>query len=117
VWRSYCAFAIGPEELAISVYEFDAADDVEALNKAAPLFHDRLKRIDVWCGSRKGLVIFRQCRTTPPTRGRTRISIEICASRTAQHCCVDPSNWRVIQHIVSGCRNSTCGIEFDLALS
>jgi hypothetical protein len=53
VWRNYCAFAIGPEELAISVYEFDARDDVEALEKAAPLFHDELKRIDVWCGSRK----------------------------------------------------------------
>jgi hypothetical protein len=49
----YCAYAIGPEELAISVYEFDARDDVEALNKATPLFHDQLKRIEVWCGSRK----------------------------------------------------------------
>ena len=49
----YSAFAIGPEELAISVYELDARDDVEALNKARPLFHDQLKRIEVWCGSRK----------------------------------------------------------------
>jgi hypothetical protein len=31
----------------------DARDDVEALNKATPLFHDQLKRIEVWCGSRK----------------------------------------------------------------
>jgi hypothetical protein len=49
----YSAFAIGAEELAISVYEFDACDDVEAMEKATPLFHDGLKRIEVWCGSRK----------------------------------------------------------------
>ena len=49
----YSAFAIGPEELAISVYEFDARDDSEALDRAAPLFHDQLTRIEVWCGSRK----------------------------------------------------------------
>ena len=53
MWRIYCAFAIGPDELAISVCEFEARDDVEALNKATPLFHDQLKRIEVWCGSRK----------------------------------------------------------------
>jgi hypothetical protein len=49
----YCAFGIGPEELAISVYEFDARDDVEALEKASPRFHDGLKRIEIWSGSRK----------------------------------------------------------------
>jgi hypothetical protein len=53
VWSNYCAFAIGPEELAISVYEFDAHGDLEALQKAAPLFRDDLKRVEVWCGSRK----------------------------------------------------------------
>jgi hypothetical protein len=50
---NYRAFSIGPEELAISVYEFDACNDSEALEKAAPLFHDEMKRIEVWCGSRK----------------------------------------------------------------
>jgi hypothetical protein len=50
---NYCAFSIGPEELAISVYEFEARDDMEALEIAAPLFRDALKRIEVWCGSRK----------------------------------------------------------------
>jgi hypothetical protein len=49
----FCAFGIGPEELAISVYEFSARDDVAALEVAAPTFHDGLKRIEVWCGSRK----------------------------------------------------------------
>ena len=49
----YSAFAIGSEELAISVYEFDARDDLEALDKATPLLHHQLKRIEVWCGSRK----------------------------------------------------------------
>jgi hypothetical protein len=49
----YCAFAIGPEELAISVYEFDARDDAEALEKASSRFHDGLERVEVWCGSRK----------------------------------------------------------------
>lgn len=49
----YSAFAIGSEELAINVYEFDARDDLEALDKATPLLHDQFKRIEVWCGSRK----------------------------------------------------------------
>jgi hypothetical protein len=50
---SYVAFGIAPEELAISVYELDVNDDVAAVEKARPLFHDGLKRIEVWCGSRK----------------------------------------------------------------
>jgi hypothetical protein len=50
---SIAPLAIGPEELAISVYEFDARDDVEALEKASPRFHDGLKRIEIWSGSRK----------------------------------------------------------------
>jgi hypothetical protein len=50
---NYRAFAIGPEELAISVYEFDARDDVHAIQKATPLSRGGLKRIEVWCGSRK----------------------------------------------------------------
>jgi hypothetical protein len=49
----YRAFAIGPEELAISFYEFDVRNDVEALEKATPLFRDEWKRFEVWCGSRK----------------------------------------------------------------
>jgi hypothetical protein len=49
----YCAFGIGPEELATSVHEFDARDDAEALEKALPHFHDGLKRVEIWCGSRK----------------------------------------------------------------
>jgi hypothetical protein len=49
----YRAFAIGPEELAISFCEIYVRDDVEALEKATPLFRDGLKRIEVWCGSRK----------------------------------------------------------------
>jgi hypothetical protein len=49
----YCAFGIGPEELATSVHEFDARDDAEALEKASPHFHDGLKRVEIWCGSRK----------------------------------------------------------------
>jgi hypothetical protein len=49
----YRAFAIGPEELAIRVHELDVQNDAEALEKAAPLCHDGLKRLEVWCGSRK----------------------------------------------------------------
>jgi hypothetical protein len=53
VWRTYYAFAIGPEELAIAAHALDVQNDVEALEKATPLFHDKLKRIEVWCGTRK----------------------------------------------------------------
>jgi hypothetical protein len=49
----YLAFSISPEVLAIAVHELDAQDDDEALKKAIPLFHDELKRVEVWCGSRK----------------------------------------------------------------
>jgi hypothetical protein len=49
----YLAFSIGPEALAIGVCELDVQNDEDALKKAAPLFHDGLKRIEVWCGSRK----------------------------------------------------------------
>jgi hypothetical protein len=31
----------------------DADNDEGALQRAAPLFHEDLKRIEVWCGSRK----------------------------------------------------------------
>jgi hypothetical protein len=49
----YLAFSIGPEMLAIGVWELDARDDEVALDKAAAFFHERLRRIEVWCGSRK----------------------------------------------------------------
>jgi hypothetical protein len=49
----YLAFAIGPEVLAIGVQELDARNDEDALEKAAPLFHDGLKHVEVWCGARK----------------------------------------------------------------
>jgi hypothetical protein len=49
----YLAFSIGPEVLAIDVYELDAQNDGDALEKATSLFHDELKRVEVWCGSRK----------------------------------------------------------------
>jgi hypothetical protein len=49
----YLAFSIGPEVLAIGVRELDVLNDEDALKKAAPFFHDGLKRIEVWCGSRK----------------------------------------------------------------
>jgi hypothetical protein len=49
----YLAFSIGPEVLAIGVYELDAQNDKDALEKATSLFHDELKRVEVWCGSRK----------------------------------------------------------------
>ena len=53
MWHNYCAFAIGPEQLAIAVHDLNVEDDEAALEKATPLFHDGLKRIEVWCGSRK----------------------------------------------------------------
>jgi hypothetical protein len=49
----YLAFSIGSEMLAIGVWELDARDDEVALDKAAALFHEGLKRIEVWSGSRK----------------------------------------------------------------
>jgi hypothetical protein len=49
----YLAFSIGPEVLAVGVRELDVQNDEDALKKAAPFFHDGLKRIEVWCGSRK----------------------------------------------------------------
>jgi hypothetical protein len=39
--------------LAIGVHELDAQNDEAALGEAMPLFHDGLKRIEVWCGPRK----------------------------------------------------------------
>jgi hypothetical protein len=50
---AYLAFSIGPEMLAIGVQRLDARSDDVALEKAAPLLHGGLKRIEVWCGSRK----------------------------------------------------------------
>jgi hypothetical protein len=49
----YRAFSIGPEWLAIGVRELDVSDDEDALEKASPIFNDGLKRVEVWCGSRK----------------------------------------------------------------
>jgi hypothetical protein len=49
----YLAYSIGPEVLAIGVYQLDAQNDEAALSEATPLFHDGLKRVEVWCGSRK----------------------------------------------------------------
>jgi hypothetical protein len=49
----YLAFPIGPEALAIGVCKLDAQKDEDALKRAAPLFHEGLNRIEVWCGSRK----------------------------------------------------------------
>jgi hypothetical protein len=49
----YLAFSIGPEMLAVRVHELDVQNDEDALEKAMPLFHDGLERIEVWCGSRK----------------------------------------------------------------
>jgi hypothetical protein len=49
----YLAFSIGPEVLAIGVRELDVQNDEDALKKASALFHDGLKRVEVWCGSRK----------------------------------------------------------------
>ena len=51
----YLAYSIGPEFLAIAVQELDAAEDVAALERAVPLFHEDLKRNEVCCGSRKEL--------------------------------------------------------------
>ena len=50
---NYLAFSIGPEVIAVGVRELDVQNDEDALKKASPLFHDGLKRIEVWCGSRK----------------------------------------------------------------
>jgi hypothetical protein len=49
----YLAYSIGPEALAVGVDELCAKNDKNALEEATPLFHDRLKRIEIWCGSRK----------------------------------------------------------------
>jgi hypothetical protein len=49
----YLAFSIGPEMLAVGVWELDARNDEAALEKATPLFNKGLQRIEVWCGSRK----------------------------------------------------------------
>lgn len=49
----YLAYSIGPEMLAIAVHKLDADNDEGALQKAASLFNDDLRRIEVWCGSRK----------------------------------------------------------------
>jgi hypothetical protein len=49
----YLAFSIGPEALAIGVNGLDVQGDEDALEKATPLFHEGLERIEVWCGSRK----------------------------------------------------------------
>lgn len=49
----YLAFSIGPEMLAMDVWELNAHNDQVALEKATPLFNEGLKRIEVWCGSRK----------------------------------------------------------------
>jgi hypothetical protein len=49
----YLAYSIGPKVLAIDVRQVDAQNDEDALQNATPLFHDGLKRIEVWCGSRK----------------------------------------------------------------
>ena len=50
---AYLAYGIGPEVLAVTVQELDAQSDEDALNQATPLFHEGLKRIEVWSGSRK----------------------------------------------------------------
>jgi hypothetical protein len=49
----YLAFSIGAEALAVRVYELNVQSDEDALEKATPLLHDDLERIEVWCGSRK----------------------------------------------------------------
>jgi hypothetical protein len=51
--KTYFAYSIGPEMLAIVVRELEAQNDEAALSEATPLFHDGLKRIEIWCGSRK----------------------------------------------------------------
>jgi hypothetical protein len=53
VLKTFLAYSIGPEMLAIAVRELEAQNDEAALSEATPLFHDGLKRIEVWCGSRK----------------------------------------------------------------
>jgi hypothetical protein len=49
----YLAYSISPEVLAVAVQELNARDDEVALQEATPLFNDELKRVEVWCGSRK----------------------------------------------------------------
>ena len=49
----YLAFSIGSGFLAIGVQKLDVQNDADALEKAAPLFHNGLKRLEVWCGVRK----------------------------------------------------------------
>jgi hypothetical protein len=51
--KTYLAYSIGPEMLAIVICELEARNDGAALSEATPLFHDGLKRIEVWCGSRR----------------------------------------------------------------
>jgi hypothetical protein len=50
---AYLAYGIGPDVLAVTVHDLTAQNDKDALQEAAPLFHEGLKRIEVWCGSRK----------------------------------------------------------------
>jgi hypothetical protein len=49
----YLAYLVGPQVLAIGVHELKSQNDEAALSEAIPLFHDGLKRVEVWCGSRK----------------------------------------------------------------
>jgi hypothetical protein len=51
--KTYFAYSIGPEMLAIVVRELEAQNDEAALSEATPLFHDGPKRIEVWCRSRR----------------------------------------------------------------
>jgi hypothetical protein len=37
----------------VTVRELNAQNDEDALKEATPLFHQELKRIEVWCGPRK----------------------------------------------------------------
>jgi hypothetical protein len=53
VRKAYFAYSIGPEMLAIVARQLEAKNDEAALSEATPLFHDGLKRIEVWCGSRR----------------------------------------------------------------
>jgi hypothetical protein len=49
----YLAYGIGPDVLVVTVYELTAQSDKDALQEATPLFHEGLKRVEVWCDSRK----------------------------------------------------------------
>jgi hypothetical protein len=49
----YLAYSVGPELLAIGVQELKARSDEHAMKEAVPLFYEGLKRVEVWCGSRK----------------------------------------------------------------